>query len=131
MNQIEKVARPKLIDELALAIDQFLSHQIERDTLACDLTQDELTELATGLAAIAVMPVQAEPQWQGIESAPPPPNTRVLLTWRDWRDGKWLIEVAPYETGERVGPYSNVSRHGSATHWMPLPTPPAGGSDAE
>lgn len=69
------------------------------------------------------------PQWQGIESAPPPPNTRVLLAWRDWRDGKWLIEAAPYETGERVGPYSNVSRHGSATHWMPLPTPPAGGSD--
>ena len=65
---IENVARAKLVDELALAIDQFLTHQIERDTLACGLTQDELTELATGLAAIAAMPtVQAEPvatRWQ-------------------------------------------------------------------
>lgn len=84
---------------------------------------------ADAQAAIAAM--QPAPQWQGIESAPPPPNTRVLIAWRDWRDGKWLIEAAPYETGERVGPYSNVSRHGSATHWMPLPTPPAGGSYAE
>lgn len=83
----------------------------------------------TGLAKAAIAAMQPAPQWQRIESAPPPPNTRVLLAWRDWRDGKWLIEAAPYETGERVGPYSNVSRHGSATHWMPLPTPPAGGSD--
>lgn len=55
MNEIERVARASLIDELALAIDQFLTHQIERDTLACDLTPSELTELATGVAAIAAM----------------------------------------------------------------------------
>lgn len=56
---IENVARAKLIDELALTIDQFLSHQIERDTLACDLTQDELTELSTGLVAIAAWNTRA------------------------------------------------------------------------
>ena len=56
-DMIENVARAKLVDELALAIDQFLTHRIERDTLACDLTRAELTELATGLAVIAAMAV--------------------------------------------------------------------------
>ncbi len=130
MNQIEKVAR---------AIwDQQRNHWGHYRDMVPDLCEwEELTQskqrelMREAKAAIAAMPVQAEPQWQGIESASPPPNTRVLLAWRDWRDGKWLIEAAPYETGERVGHYSNVSRHGSATHWMPLPTPSAGGSDAE
>ena len=41
-----------LIEELARALDMFLTHHVERDTLACDLTNDELTLMATGIADI-------------------------------------------------------------------------------
>jgi len=61
--------------------------------------------------------------WQPIETAPH--NKAVLLGWHDWRDGQWCMEVGPYSTGERLANgYSNVSCHGSATHWQPLPPQP-------
>ena len=68
-----------------------------------------------------------EPQgWQPIERAPE--NVRVLLAWEDWRDGKWMISTGYAVTGERwPNGYSSVSRHGSATHWQPLPEPPQRG----
>lgn len=62
-------------------------------------------------------------QFQPIETAPH--NRSVLLGWRDWRDGKWLMAVDAATTGERFdNGYSSVSQHGSATHWMHLPPPP-------
>ena len=79
-----------------------------------------IVELVNNLPAI-IAALEAS-EWRDITSAPP--NVSVLLGWRDWRDGKWLTEVAPYETGKRTGLYSNVCWHGSATHWMPLSTPP-------
>lgn len=104
----------ELVDELALAIDQFLSHQIERDTLACDLTQSELTELATGLAAIAAMTVQSEPVgWLYVRRADawPPAPPRISLT-------RW--------------PEDGATRDYWDEHALGIiPTPPAGGSDAE
>lgn len=60
--------------------------------------------------------------WQPIETAPH--NHSVLLGWRDWRDGSWCMEVGPASWGTRVGAASNMSGHGSATHWMPLPAAP-------
>ena len=132
-----------LVDELALAIDQFLTHRIERDTLACDLTQDELTELATGIAAIAAM--QQAQQWQGIESAPR--DGTPFLIWSYGRIGFAFIDPREHDgvkfhrsSAAIIGPdpYNDmrpgiaVSDHylKTATHWMPLPTPPNGGSDA-
>jgi hypothetical protein len=60
--------------------------------------------------------------WQPIETAPH--GVRVLLGWRDWRDHAWCMEVAPASHGWRGVEVSTMSRHGSATHWMPLPPPP-------
>ncbi len=62
-------------------------------------------------------------EWQLIETAPH--GKRVLLGWRDWRDHQWCVDAAPATTGQRfANGYSNLSQHGSATHWMPLPDPP-------
>lgn len=69
--------------------------------------------------------------WLDIESTTPPHATAVLLGWQDSRGGCWISEVAAYSTGERFdNGYSNLSLHGSATHWMPLPSPPQN-SDGE
>ena len=81
----------------------------------------------TGLAKAAIAAMQPAPQWQGIESAP--------------RDGTFVLGFGPHNTR---GSYREVIHwwgdrwtitwmegYGEPTHWMPLPTPPAGGSDAE
>lgn len=74
------------------------------------------------LTAAIVAGSQRDAKWQDVETAPF--GKTVLLGWRDWRDHQWCMEVAPYSHGRRVGETSSVSCHGSATHWMPLPTPP-------
>lgn len=97
-----------LIDDLALAIDQFLTHQVERDTLACDLTPSELTELATGLAAIAAMrgePVGWLYEWTGPGFAYPQFRQTPLSLFRRLKAG-WTVR--PVYAG---------------------PTPPASGKD--
>jgi len=67
-------------------------------------------------AALAAM-------WRPISEAEP--NQTYLLGWRDWRDHKWIMEVAPAIHGRRFeNGYSNVSHNGSATHFMPLPANP-------
>jgi len=63
--------------------------------------------------------------WQKIESAPH--GERVLLGW--WQpDGlgeqDWECEVGAASWGWRRNGVSNMSYHGRATHWMPLPEPP-------
>ena len=63
--------------------------------------------------------------WRGIESAPH--DVEVLLGWNHWRDDYWVMEAGKASWGSRSeGGYSNMSRHGDATHWMPLPAPPHG-----
>lgn len=101
MNEIERVARVSLIDELALAIDQFLTHQVERDTLACDLTQDELAELAMGVAAIAAM--RGEP-----------------VAW-----------VQEHERGERVLSWKAMTRGAEELGWTETPLYAWPATDAE
>lgn len=76
-------------------------------------------------------PVPAEPSaegWREIsEGDEPQHGLRVLLGWRDWRDGTWCTEVSAYSTGQRYdNGCSSVSTHGSATHWLPLPPAPHG-----
>lgn len=62
--------------------------------------------------------------WREIESAPH--DVTVLLGWHDWRDSAWIMEVGRASWDSRsVSGYSNMSRHGSATHWMPLPAAPS------
>lgn len=65
--------------------------------------------------------------WFSVSENPPPHNEPVLL-WSPPTPGhpNGETEVANYSSGfERnsVG-VSNLSIHGSATHWMPLPEPP-------
>ena len=83
-------------------------------------TNSELMRAAL-TAALAEM-------WRPIEEAEP--NQTYLLGWHDWRDHAWCTEVAPAIHGQRFeNGYSNVSRHGSATHFMPLPSPPKAGGE--
>jgi len=42
----------ELVNEIALSIDAFIALRIERDTLASELTQGELTELSLGILEI-------------------------------------------------------------------------------
>lgn len=60
--------------------------------------------------------------WQPIETAPH--EELVVLGWQE--DGVWKQEIALASAGERFpNGYSNRWTHGRATHWMPLPEPPA------
>lgn len=61
-------------------------------------------------------------QWQPIQTAPH--GQEVLLGWVDW-DGAWITEVAMATRGWRTERVSTMSSHGRATHWQPLPAPPA------
>jgi Protein of unknown function (DUF551) len=54
-------------------------------------------------------------EWQPIETAPA--DVPLLLCWADGE--KWLFDVG--EARNTRGGWSD----GDATHWMPLPAPPA------
>ncbi len=76
-------------------------------------------------AAIAAMTVQAEPQWQGIESAPRD-GTLILVPV-----GHGVMDVVSWWGGAWRETANALAIRDEPTHWMPLPTLPAGGSDAE
>lgn len=127
-DQIETVARALYDDE-------------GQDWNAADFTKTASGETpeeqrdywrAKAKAALAVMP--PVPQWQGIESAPRD-GTIILLGLpivgnlrevdRRVYEGRWHEEQKIFTS---VNGFILLA---AATHWMPLPTPPAGGSDAE
>lgn len=94
---------------VAKALEVWTDHTSMNDT---DAMRAALT------AALAEM-------WRPVSEAEP--NRTYLLGWHDWRDHAWCTEVAPAIHGQRFeNGYSNVSQHGSATHFMPLPAPPRG-----
>lgn len=63
------------------------------------------------------------PSWQPIDTAPH--DEVVLLYWKDWADREYM-EVTRASWGQRYpNGYSDMAKHGSATHWMPLPAAPA------
>ncbi|WP_410171137.1 DUF551 domain-containing protein [Brucella intermedia] len=64
--------------------------------------------------------------WLPIESAPH--NEKVLLSWKDCL-GEWTFEVFEASWGWRTDTVSNVSTHGKATHWRPLPSAPSEGAE--
>ena len=79
------------------------------------------------LKAIAALeaeqPVAVE-EWRPIETAPHEIN--VLLAWPDSSlPGGWRMEAGMASWGWRRSGVSNMSSHGQATHWRPLPTPPS------
>lgn len=78
----------------------------------------------TQAEAYAAARVAESQRWQPIETAPH--ETDLLLGWKDW-SGDWITEVSPASWGWKNERVSNISKHGQATHWMPLPTPPLPG----
>lgn len=66
--------------------------------------------------------------WQPIETAPHEVN--VLLAYWDEVLGGWRIETGMASWGWRRDGVSNMSSHGQASHWMPLPSPPKDATDA-
>lgn len=63
-------------------------------------------------------------EWQLIEFEVLPPHGQdALLGWFD-AAGKWKSEVAPASFGWRTDAVRNISHHGQATHWQPIPEPP-------
>ncbi len=61
--------------------------------------------------------------WQDIGTAPHEVN--VLLAYWDEMMNRWQMEAGMASWGWRRDGVSNMSRHGQATHWMPLPSPPS------
>lgn len=61
--------------------------------------------------------------WQDIGTAPHEVN--VLLAYWDEMMNRWQMEAGMASWGWRRDGVSNMSRHGQATHWMPLPAPPS------
>jgi hypothetical protein len=105
------------VDEMTAEIERLTVNGIHTCNSACQrplcVAQREIAEIRAQLAQ----------RWEPIDTAPY--NLAVLLGWHHWRDGKWLTTVGTAVTGERLdNGYSNVSYHGSATHWQPLPDPP-------
>jgi hypothetical protein len=87
---------------------------------------------ADGLSSQAMEPQASPPEasipdaWRSTENDPPPHGKPVLLCWWHELFNEWSYEVAPYSTGKRYdNGYSSVSYHGSATHWVDIPEPPA------
>jgi len=61
--------------------------------------------------------------WRTIDSAPHGVN--VLLAYWDEALGGWHMEAEMASWGWRRDGVGNMSAHGQATHWQPLPPPPA------
>ena len=82
---------------------------------------------ATALAAL----LREAGGWRPIESAPH--NEPVLLAWKSNGLETWNFEAGAASHGTRYpNGASSMSFHGQATHWRPLPAPPAaGGKDGE
>ena len=80
---------------------------------------------------IAALLREAGDGWMSIESAPH--NVPVLLAWRSGGLEAWSFEAGVASHGARYpNGASSMSFHGQATHWRPLPAPPAaGGKDGQ
>lgn len=65
--------------------------------------------------------------WQPIDTAPY--GVRMLLGY--WYRGEWVCEAAEASHGWTRNDISNMSRHGQAMFWMPLPGPPSFSQNGE
>lgn len=126
MNQIEKVARAMCRADPEVRMG-------DADGVVEQRVNTEWVHYVDqAKAAIAAM--QPAPQWKWIGSAPR--NGTCVLLWIPAEDGRHAyIASGWYESGVfdnrwYAAPDENPLSP-QPTHWMPLPTPPAGGSDAE
>lgn len=95
--------------------DALSSPAFPRPTMS--LSQDEARTISRVLR-------EAAERWRPIETAPH--GEIVLLAWKDSFLPQWSFEVGFASHGTRYPTgYSSVSQHGQATHWRPLPPPPA------
>ena len=106
------------LDELEDFLEEAINDSLEMDWRP----RDGARSILSALEAAGCQIVQG---WLPIERALPPANEPVLMCWYHGHWETWEYEAGCYETGARIGDYSNVSRHGCATHWQPLPAPPA------
>jgi hypothetical protein len=73
-------------------------------------------------SADAVAPIPLHDGWQPIETAP---RDRMFI-WAYQREGKWSVGVAYRNvSGGWSDAYGNLGPPKYATHWAPMPTPPA------
>jgi hypothetical protein len=83
----------------------------------------------SGIDALPLTQGGSDAEWQPIETAPH--EELVLLFCPEIGPyNRQRVELGYASQGWRSGAYSTMSRHAWATHWMPLPAPPKGGSDA-
>ena len=88
---------------------------------ACQVGIDAALRAHQPAAPVSGVTVR-EAGWRPIETAPH--EELVVLGWQE--NGVWKQEIALASAGERFpNGYSNMWAHGCATHWMPLPEPPA------
>ena len=66
--------------------------------------------------------VATKPDWRPIDTAPHGVEVLLWFPGTQWSSGK--VEVGMAVWGWRNEVANNISRHGYATHWMPLPEPP-------
>jgi len=105
------------MDALTRARDLIARHVARMDAIGFDaeLHRDVLAEIDAEIAAGG---------WRPIESAPH--EVDVLLYCPPAGQSPACMEAGPASTGWRNEVASNMSFHGRATHWQPLPAPPKG-----
>ena len=119
MSETEQLTQE--IREAVFTIDMDGVHYIDGSApeTAWPKVRSELLRLSAEVERLA-----ASQQWQTIETAPHEQYVLLFCPHRH-ESNPQRIEVGPATWGERIGQRSNRGAHAWATHWMPLPKPPA------
>jgi hypothetical protein len=108
-------------DETRIAID------IARRIRALKSDEAPVSDMDHATVSPAASDGAVNDPWMPIETAPHETAVLLYVPPSEILDGS--IEIGPPSTGRRVtlsdgSVASNMSWHGRATHWMPLPEPP-------
>ena len=107
------VGHPALMDQAASRIKALTAELAQMQEFA-GRTLDDVAALRAEVAAL-----REAQEWRGIESAPH--GVDVLL----WCGDGEPLEVGQASWGWKNDVASNMSWHGRAKRWLPLPPPPA------
>lgn len=95
-----------------------MPHHADAFLLAKEIEQRADALRSLGFNAVEIAGMVRETAWRPIESAPK--DKELLLGWwSTWPELFWEVAAGLY--GSTKGRWI----HGQATHWMPLPAPPA------